>query len=166
MLANSKENRNIKAYDVNLISMARSTDFCLKNVCKDVFVLQIDRRFITLWKRSFPWTLPTPQKLLPLNPPTPWNFQWFFVGGWGRVWIFSGTTQLRLMMEVDESEWGWIKVNGSEWRWIGGWRWMKMDEDEWHWMKMDKGGCLWMKVKPRYNEGPRVRLSLRFQVTR
>ena len=168
MLANSKENRNIKAYDVNLISMARSTDFCLKNVCKDVFVLQIDRRFITLWKRSFQWTLPTPQKLLPLNPPTPLEFPMIFRGGLGGggVWIFSGTTQLRLMMEVDESEWGWIKVNGSEWRWIGGWRWMKMDEDEWHWMKMDEGGCLWMKVKPWYNEGPRVGLSLRFQVTR
>ena len=29
-LANSKKNRNIKANDVNLISMARSTDFCFK----------------------------------------------------------------------------------------------------------------------------------------
>ena len=87
------------------------------------------------------------------------------VGG-GGVWIFYGTTQLRWMMEVDESELGWIKVNESEWRWIGGWRWMKMDEDEWHWMKMDEGGYLWMKVKPRYNDGPRARLSLRFQVTR
>ena len=30
MLANSIKNRNIKANDVNLISMARSTDFCFK----------------------------------------------------------------------------------------------------------------------------------------
>ena len=30
VLANSKKNRNIKAYDVNLISMARGTDFCFK----------------------------------------------------------------------------------------------------------------------------------------
>ena len=29
-LANSKKNRNIKAYNVNFISMARSTDFCFK----------------------------------------------------------------------------------------------------------------------------------------
>ena len=106
VLANSKKNRNIKAHDVNLISLARSTDFCFKTTaCKYVFVLQIDCRFITLWKRSLPW-IPLP----------------LFRGGWGAggVWIFSGTTQLRWMMEVDESEWGWIKVDGSEWRWTGG----------------------------------------------
>ena len=57
VLANSKKNRNIKAHDVNLISVARSTDFWFKTTaCKYVFVLQIDRRFITLWQRSFPWT--------------------------------------------------------------------------------------------------------------
>ena len=109
---------------------------------------------------------PTPWKLLPLNPPSLSEFPMIFRGGWGGGWLFSGTTQWRWMMEVDESEWGWIKVDESDWRWIGGWRWMKMDEDEWHWMKTDEGGWLWMKVKPWYNEGPRARLSLRFQVTR
>ena len=33
---------------------------------------------------------PTPRKVLPLNPPPPWNVQWSFVGV--GVWIFSGTT--------------------------------------------------------------------------
>ena len=46
--------------------------------------------FVTLWKSSFPWTPPSPRKLLPLNPPPPHrNFQWSSVAG---VWIFSGTT--------------------------------------------------------------------------
>ena len=40
------------------------------------------------------------------------DFPWGLGGG--GVWIFSGTTQLRWMMEVDESELGWIKVNESE----------------------------------------------------
>ena len=50
-----------------------------------------------------------------MNPPSPAEFPMIFHGGWGGgVWIFSGTTQLRWMMEVDESELGWIKVNESE----------------------------------------------------
>ena len=48
--------------------------------------------FVTLWKSTFPWTPPpTPQKLLPLNPPSPSEFPVIFRGG-GGVWIFSGTT--------------------------------------------------------------------------
>ena len=31
----------------------------------------------------------TPRKLLPLSPPSPWNFQW---SSEAEVWIFSGTT--------------------------------------------------------------------------
>ena len=111
VLANSKKTRNIKAHDVNLISLARSTDFCFKTrACKYVFVLQIDRR-------SSPFG-----KEVSHEPPSPSEFPMIFHGGWGggEVWIFSVTTQLRWMMEVDESEWGWIKVDGSEWRWTGG----------------------------------------------
>ena len=98
-LANSKKNRNIKAYNVNFISMARSTDLFQNNVRKYGFALQIDRmllsmfctRFVTLWKSSFPRNPPTPRKLLPLNPPSPSEFPMVFRGG-GGVWIFSGTT--------------------------------------------------------------------------
>ena len=150
VLANSKKNRNIKAYDVNLISMARSTDFCFKTTYVSMFLC-----FRLIVGSSFP-----------MNPPPPRNFQWTSIGGWGWGMDIFWNHTIKWMMEVDESEWGWIKVDESEWRWIGGWRWIKMDEDEWHWMKMDEGGCLWMKVKPRYSEGPRVGLSIRFQVTR
>ena len=49
------------------------------------------------------------------EPPLPLgisnDFPWGLGGG---VLIFCGTTQLRWMMEVDESELGWIKVNESE----------------------------------------------------
>ena len=51
--------------------------------------------FVTFWKSTFPWTPPppTPQKLLPLNPPSPSEFPMIFRGGGGGgVWIFSETT--------------------------------------------------------------------------
>ena len=92
-----KENGG-KANDVNLISMARSSDFCFKTtyVC---FVLMIDCTllsvfcswFANLWKSCFPWTpLPLGNSCL-WTPPPPRNFQWSSVEG-GGVWIFSGTT--------------------------------------------------------------------------
>ena len=77
-LANSKKNRNIKANDVNLISMARS-----------IFVLQINRTLLSMFCR---WSV-TLWKILSHDPPPPppRNFQWSPVEG---VWIFSGTTQV------------------------------------------------------------------------
>ena len=101
------KNRNIKAYDVNLISMERSFIFCFKTtyvsissffgsiVCCLFFSC-----FFTLWKRSCPWTPSTPRKFLGLNPPPPRNFQWPSVGG---VWIFSGTTHYSAWMGLMSS---------------------------------------------------------------
>ena len=100
MLANLKKNRNIKANDVNLISMARSTEVCFKTsyVCFCAY----DRLYIAFsvlfmvrhpLEKYFPMTPPppSPRKLLPLNPPSPLEFPMIFCGG-GGVWIFSGTT--------------------------------------------------------------------------
>ena len=166
MLANSKKNRNIKAYDVNLISMGRSTDFFFKTTYVSMFLCFRLIVGSSPFGKEVSHEPPYPLEITAFEPPLPLGISNDLPWGVGGVWLFSGTTQWRWMMEVDESEWGWIKVDESEWRWIGGWRWMKMDEDDWHWMKMDEGGCLWMKVKPRYNEGPRAGLSIRFQVTR
>ena len=48
-LANYKKNINIKANDVNLISMARNTDFCFKTTYISVFfVLQINHMLLSL----------------------------------------------------------------------------------------------------------------------
>ena len=167
VLANSTKNRNIKAHDVNLISIARSTDFCLKTTYVSMFLCFRLIVGSSPFGKEVSHEPPYPLEITAFEPPLPLGISndlpWGVGGG---VWLFSGTTQWRWMMEVDESEWGWIKVDESDWRWIGGWRWMKMDDDEWHWMKVDEGGYLWMKVKPRCNEGPRARLSLRFQVTR
>ena len=100
MLANLKKNRNIKANDVNLISMARSTEVCFKTsyVCFCAY----DQLYIAFSVRhsvqspsgkvlSHDPPPPSPRKLLPLNPPSPLEFPMIFCGG-GGVWIFSGTT--------------------------------------------------------------------------
>ena len=75
---------------------------------------------VNVWFQKI--SIPPPRKTLSLvrkevshEPPSPSEFPMIFHGGWGGgVWIFSGTTQLRWMMEVDESELGWIKVNEGE----------------------------------------------------
>ena len=106
VLANSKKNRNIKAYDVNLISVARSTDFCFKTTaCKYVFVLQIDCRFITLWKRSLPW-IPLPLGNYCLWTPLPLGFPMIFRGGWG-----AGGYGYFLEPLNEGGWWKWMKGN-------------------------------------------------------
>ena len=72
-LANYKKTINIRANDVNLISMARNTDFCFKTTYISMFlcfrsIIHCFHRmfcnwFITLWKSSFP-----------MDPPPPRNF--------------------------------------------------------------------------------------------
>ena len=145
MLANSKKNRNIKAYDVNLISMARSTEFSFKNVCKYVFVLQIDCKFITIWKRSFPWTPPLP---LGISNDFPWGWR---RGGMDIFWNHS--------IKVDDgSQWKWMRVDKSGWKWMkvdrwikvneNGWRWMTLNEDRWRWMIVNESETLiWSRAK-------------------
>ena len=91
-LANLTKNRNIKANDVNFISMARSTDFCFDRLYVAFNVLLVVRHpHHHQSKSSFPWT-PHPTPAFQPPPPSLWNFQWSSMGG-GRVWICSGTTQ-------------------------------------------------------------------------
>ena len=144
VLANSKKNRIIKAYDVNLISMTRRTDFCFKNVCKYVFVLHIDRRFVTLWKRTFPWTPPIPRKLLPFDPPPPHPLRIssdFPFGGAGMDIFWNHTIK-----RDDGSGWKWIRVDKSEWKWMKVDRWMKVNESGWRWMTLNEDGWRWIIV--------------------
>ena len=103
MLANSNKNRNIKANDVNLISMARNTDFWFKTtyVCfcaSDQCLLSMFCMwFVTFWKSiKFPHESPPP----PFGafcrwppPPPPRNFQWSSVrgggGGMDIIWNYT-----------------------------------------------------------------------------
>ena len=68
MLANSKKNRNIKSNDVNLISEARSTDFCFKTTCVGMFLCfrPIVHCFQCFVSGPSPFG-----KQFPVNPPYP-----------------------------------------------------------------------------------------------
>ena len=100
MLANLKKNRNIKANDVNLISMARSTEVCFKTsyVCFCAY----DQLYIAFSVRHSVQSPsgkvlshdppPSPRKLLPLNPPSPLEFPMIFCGGGGGMDIFWNHT--------------------------------------------------------------------------
>ena len=101
-LANSKKNRNIKANDVNLMSMARNTEFCFKTTYLGMFCAS-DRSYVAFnvlymvchpLENSFLWT-PYPSEITAFEPPLPLkisnDFPW---RGGGGVWIFSGTKQL------------------------------------------------------------------------
>ena len=65
---------------------------CLRSVihCFQCFVCGASRSGKVLSHGPPP---PTPQKLLPLNPPSPSEFPMIFHGGGGGVWIFSETTR-------------------------------------------------------------------------
>ena len=82
--------------------MARSTEVCFKT--SYVCFCACDRLYIAFsvlfvvrhaLEKYFPMTPPPPpQKLLPLNPPSPSEFPMIFRGGrGGGVWIFSETTR-------------------------------------------------------------------------
>ena len=102
MLANSKKNRNIKANDVNLISAARSTDFCFKTTYVAMFLcfrsivpcFQCLVRGPLPFGKLFPMNPPYPLEITAFEPPSPSEFPMIFLagGGGGGVWIFSGTT--------------------------------------------------------------------------
>ena len=80
-LANSKKNRKIKANDVNLMSIARSTDFCFKTTYVGMFLCfrSIVRCFqcfvhgLSPFGKQFPMNLPPPYPLeiTPFEPPLP-----------------------------------------------------------------------------------------------
>jgi len=105
VLANSKKNRNIKAHDVNLISMARSTDFCFKTMYVSVFLCFRLIVGSSPFGKEVSHQPPYPSEITAFKPPPlPLRISNDIpLGVWG-VWIFSGTTQLRWMMELDESE--------------------------------------------------------------
>ena len=96
VLANSKKNRNIKSNDVNLISAARSTDFCFKTTYVSMFLCfrSIVHCYVVRHplENSFPWTPPYPLEITAFEPPLPLGISNDLPWG-GGVWIFSGTTQ-------------------------------------------------------------------------
>ena len=67
-LANSKKERNIKANDVNLMSMARSTNFCFKTTYVGMFLCF---RSIIRCFQCFVHGLSPLGKQFPMNPPYP-----------------------------------------------------------------------------------------------
>ena len=144
VLANSKKNRNIKAHDVNLISIARSTDFCFKTTYVSMFLCfrlivgsspfgkEVSR------EPSYPLEITAFEPPLPLgiSNDLPWG-----VGGGGMVIFWNHT------MKVDDgSGWKWMRVDKSGWKWLKVDRWMKVNENGWRWMTLNEGGWRWILV--------------------
>ena len=133
VLANSKKNRNIKAHDVNFISMARITDFCFKTTYVSMFLCF---RLI-VGSSSF-------GKELSHEPPYPLEITAFELlhplgGGMDIFWNHT--------IKVDDgSGWKWMKVDKSGWKWLKVDRWMKVNENGWRWMTLNEGGWRWMLV--------------------
>ena len=106
-LANSKKNRNIKANDVNLISMARSIDFCFKTMFLGMFLcfrsivrcFQCFVRGLSPVGKYFPMTLPRANYCLLTIPPHR-NFQWSSMGGYTAVDIFWNHTSSFIMFFI------------------------------------------------------------------
>ena len=147
VLANSTKNRNIKAHDVNLISIARSTDFCLKTTYVSMFLCFRLIVGSSPFGKEVSHEPPYPLEITAFEPPLPLGISndlpWG-VGGGGMV-IFW-TTQWRWMMEVDESGWKWMRVDKSGWKWLKVDRWMKVNENGWRWMTLNEGGWRWILV--------------------
>ena len=91
MLANSKKNRNIKANDVNLISAARSTDFCFKTAYVAMFLcfrsivpcFQCLVRGPLPFGKLFPMNPPSPLEITAFEPPSSSEFPMIFLAGAG-----------------------------------------------------------------------------------
>ena len=79
VLANSKKNRNIKPNDVNLISVARSTDFCFKTTYVGMFlcfrsIIRCFQCFVrgpSPFGKQFPMNPPYPLEITAFEPPLP-----------------------------------------------------------------------------------------------
>ena len=106
-LGNWKSNRNIKANDVNLLSMARSIDFFFKRTYIGMFLCfgSIIRCFqcfgtwsVNLWKIDS-HEPPYPSEITVFEPPpSASEFSMIFPGG--AVWKFSGTTPCMAWMAL------------------------------------------------------------------
>ena len=90
---------------VTLSSLARSTDFCFKTMYVSMFLCFRLIVASSPFGKEVSHEPPYPSKIIAFEPPLTFGISndlpWGVGGG---VWIFSGTTQLRWMMEVDESE--------------------------------------------------------------
>ena len=144
VLANSKKNRNIEAHDVNLISIARSTDFCFKTtyvsmfLCFRLIVVSSPFGKEVSHEPPYPLEITAFEAPLPLgiSNDLPWG-----VGGGGMVIFWNHT------MKVDDgSGWKWMRVNKSGWKWLKVDRWMKVNENGWRWMTLNEGGWRWILV--------------------
>ena len=90
-LANSKKNRNIKANDVNLISMARSTNFCFKTTHVGMFLrfrsnvhcFQRFERGLSPYGKTLAMKPPYSLEITAFEPPSPSEFPMTFPGGYG-----------------------------------------------------------------------------------
>ena len=144
VLANSKKNRNIKAHDVNLISVARSTDFCFKTTaCKYVLCFRLIVGSSPFGK-EVSHESPYPSEITAFEPPSPSDFQWSSVGvgGQGGMDIFWNHS-----MKVDDgSGWKGMRVDKSGWKWVKVDRWIKVNENGWRWMTLSEDGWRWMIV--------------------
>ena len=143
VLANSKKNRNIKAHDVNLISIARSTDFCFKTTYVSMFLCFRLIVGSSPFGKEVSHEPPYPLEITSFEPPPSLrNFQWSSVGDGGGMVIFWNHT-----MKVDDgSGWKWMRVDKSGWKWLKVDRWMKVNENGWRWMTLNEGGWRWILV--------------------
>ena len=105
-LANSKKNRNIKAHDVNLISIARSTDFCFKTTYVSMFLCFRLIVGSSPFGKEVSHEPPYPLEITSFEPPPPSrNFQWSSVGGGGGGYGYF------LEPHNEGGWWKWMKVN-------------------------------------------------------
>ena len=89
-LANSKKNRNIKANDVNLMSMTRSTDFCFKTTYIGMFLcfrstvrcFQCFVDGLSPLRKQFPMNPPYPSEITAFEAPLPLGISNDLLWGW------------------------------------------------------------------------------------
>ena len=144
VLVNSKKNRNIKAHDVNLISIARSTDFCFKTTYVSMFLCFRLIVGSSPFGKEVSHEPPYPLEITAFEPPLPLGISndlpWG-VGGGGMVIFWNHTMKLD-----DGSGWKWMRVDKSGWKWLKVDRWMKVNENGWRWMTLNEGGWRWILV--------------------
>ena len=142
VLANSKKNRNIKAHDVNLISIARSTDFCFKTTYVSMFLCFRLIVGSSPFGKEVSHEPPYPLEITSFEPPLPLGISNDLPWGVGGDGYF-----LEPHNKVDDgSRWKWMRVDKSGWKWMKVDRWMKVNENGWRWMTLNEDGWRWMLV--------------------